>query len=375
MEPEEQHVLDSMNRCFQTMCTVIPEGENRSSQFSYFSLRYGISLAEQWTNQSTILQMIGAYCKEMADDKKTEYNGGAECIDVFPPILVLQLPEGCTDCHIPVEGLDLSDYECANSCAIEHAYGEFIDMYAGRDSSSSTSLTDIRPIYDLFAVCQHFGSMQTGHYVASTYSPIDGRWYRYSDSNVTAYRYKDYNTEKQNKDDDLLKQFLQNPTPSILFYRRRCLPWGLPHVGETQTYLNEDIQPVKTSQSALLAESTVYMNSIDPLQTPIKLPEAARNSDSCTLSADKKTQYRFTCVIPGCSYGTNRKWNLTSHIKYHEKRRSYKSRFCPYMGKTPQDVASHEQYYHIDMKGVCHASTSPHSKQGKYETNRNRIGR
>lgn len=36
-------------------------------------------------------------------------------------------------------------------------------------------------VYDLYAVSNHFGSLNGGHYTASAKNP-DGRWYYYNDS-------------------------------------------------------------------------------------------------------------------------------------------------------------------------------------------------
>ena len=41
--------------------------------------------------------------------------------------------------------------------------------------------------YDLFAVSQHYGGMGSGHYIAACKN-LDGRWYRYDDSNVSEIR-------------------------------------------------------------------------------------------------------------------------------------------------------------------------------------------
>uniref|UniRef100_A0A8C5EXV1 ubiquitinyl hydrolase 1 n=1 Tax=Gopherus evgoodei TaxID=1825980 RepID=A0A8C5EXV1_9SAUR len=39
-------------------------------------------------------------------------------------------------------------------------------------------------LYDLYAVCNHHGSMQGGHYTAYCRNSLDGRWYSYDDSSV-----------------------------------------------------------------------------------------------------------------------------------------------------------------------------------------------
>ncbi|XP_032562874.1 ubiquitin carboxyl-terminal hydrolase 43 isoform X3 [Chiroxiphia lanceolata] len=43
-------------------------------------------------------------------------------------------------------------------------------------------------LYDLYAVCNHHGSMQGGHYTAYCCNALDGRWYSYDDSRVEGVR-------------------------------------------------------------------------------------------------------------------------------------------------------------------------------------------
>ncbi|KAI1293662.1 Ubiquitin carboxyl-terminal hydrolase 31 [Halotydeus destructor] len=41
-------------------------------------------------------------------------------------------------------------------------------------------------VYDLYAVCNHHGNMQGGHYTAYCKSPVDGRWNSYDDNKVSS---------------------------------------------------------------------------------------------------------------------------------------------------------------------------------------------
>ncbi|KAJ8399797.1 hypothetical protein AAFF_G00405270 [Aldrovandia affinis] len=61
-------------------------------------------------------------------------------------------------------------------------------------------------LYDLYAVCNHHGTMQGGHYTAYCKNSIDGQWYCFDDSDVQPI-----------PDDDVCKQ-----TAYILFYQRRA---------------------------------------------------------------------------------------------------------------------------------------------------------
>ncbi|XP_042658242.1 ubiquitin carboxyl-terminal hydrolase 43 [Tyto alba] len=60
-------------------------------------------------------------------------------------------------------------------------------------------------LYDLYAVCNHHGSMQGGHYTAYCCNALDGRWYSYDDSRVEGVREAEVSTH----------------SAYILFYQRR----------------------------------------------------------------------------------------------------------------------------------------------------------
>ncbi|TKS89911.1 Ubiquitin carboxyl-terminal hydrolase 31 [Collichthys lucidus] len=61
-------------------------------------------------------------------------------------------------------------------------------------------------LYDLYAVCNHHGTMQGGHYTAHCKNSIDGQWYCFDDSDVHPM-----------SEDEVCKQ-----TGYILFYQRRA---------------------------------------------------------------------------------------------------------------------------------------------------------
>ncbi|KAK4811938.1 hypothetical protein QYF61_017887 [Mycteria americana] len=60
-------------------------------------------------------------------------------------------------------------------------------------------------LYDLYAVCNHHGSMQGGHYTAYCCNALDGRWYSYDDSRVEGVQEAEVSTR----------------SAYILFYQRR----------------------------------------------------------------------------------------------------------------------------------------------------------
>ncbi|XP_029785029.1 ubiquitin carboxyl-terminal hydrolase 43, partial [Suricata suricatta] len=49
-------------------------------------------------------------------------------------------------------------------------------------------------LYDLYAVCNHHGSLQGGHYTAYCRNSLDGRWYSFDDSTVEPLREDEVNT-------------------------------------------------------------------------------------------------------------------------------------------------------------------------------------
>jgi ubiquitin C-terminal hydrolase len=63
--------------------------------------------------------------------------------------------------QFPLEGLDLTNYLLNNK------------------------ETNKKTIYDLYAVSNHFGSLNGGHYTAFCRNPIYNKWFDFDDSNVS----------------------------------------------------------------------------------------------------------------------------------------------------------------------------------------------
>jgi ubiquitin carboxyl-terminal hydrolase 4/11/15 len=59
--------------------------------------------------------------------------------------------------------------------------------------------------YDLYAVSNHYGSLHGGHYTASAYNALLGKWYDFNDSSVSPTSEKD----------------VVSSAAYLLFYRRR----------------------------------------------------------------------------------------------------------------------------------------------------------
>jgi ubiquitin C-terminal hydrolase len=84
-----------------------------------------------------------------------------------------------TDVGFPLENLDLSKF--------------------------TLSPQETPPIYDLYAVSNHYGSLGGGHYTAIAKSP-DGKWYSFDDSTVSPVKHPND---------------IRTSAAYVLFYRRR----------------------------------------------------------------------------------------------------------------------------------------------------------
>lgn len=94
----------------------------------------------------------------------------------------------------PVEGLDMSPYMDKE----KHLLTQCI---RGTESRPDNNL------YDLYAVCNHLGSMSAGHYIAVCKNPVDGQWYSYDDFRV----------------DKIPEQEIRTKSAYLLFYARRSI--------------------------------------------------------------------------------------------------------------------------------------------------------
>jgi ubiquitin carboxyl-terminal hydrolase 4/11/15 len=82
----------------------------------------------------------------------------------------------------PIEGLDMSKY------VVSEELKEQSDL-----------------IYDLYAVSNHYGTLNFGHYTAIAKNHINGKWYDYNDSSVSEVR-----------DDEIVSK-----AAYVLYYKRR----------------------------------------------------------------------------------------------------------------------------------------------------------
>ncbi|TKY89123.1 hypothetical protein EX895_001654 [Sporisorium graminicola] len=144
-----------------------------------------------------------------------------------PDILVVHLKRFSAGRHsrdklnmlvdFPLEGLDLTD-RVEGTQALRRVQEEAKE--SGEELSESMLGSGIlrplednddavavdRPIYDLYAVDNHFGGLGGGHYTAFAKSPADGKWYEFDDSSVRPVA----NPET-----------VKSSSAYLLFYRRR----------------------------------------------------------------------------------------------------------------------------------------------------------
>lgn len=109
-----------------------------------------------------------------------------------------------------------------------------------------------RDVYDLFAVCNHYGNMNGGHYTAFCKNPIDSSWYHYDDSRVKPISKNDVVTK----------------AAYLLFYQRRSLfnrqaeevqrgsHWIYPLHGISLNMEEPPLPPVRTTSRASYRSST-----------------------------------------------------------------------------------------------------------------------
>ncbi|PWN40949.1 UCH-domain-containing protein [Ceraceosorus guamensis] len=94
----------------------------------------------------------------------------------------------------PIQGLDLTErVEGAMSVRNLEARGEEVPSVMNMAESIESLASDANddavaadaPIYDLYAVDNHFGGLGGGHYTAYAKNPDDGQWHYFDDSSVT----------------------------------------------------------------------------------------------------------------------------------------------------------------------------------------------
>ena len=113
-----------------------------------------------------------------------------------------------TEVDFPLEGLDLRSVVPVSEGGTR---GESTAGAAGKDNAGITAANAAAaaplpaPVYDLYAVSNHYGGLGGGHYTAYCRMPDDGKWYTFDDSSVAEMR----------------EESVKSPAAYVLFYRRR----------------------------------------------------------------------------------------------------------------------------------------------------------
>uniref|UniRef100_A0A8C3IXB8 ubiquitinyl hydrolase 1 n=1 Tax=Chrysemys picta bellii TaxID=8478 RepID=A0A8C3IXB8_CHRPI len=104
--------------------------------------------------------------------------------------------------RFPLRGLNMAPHVAKRSQAGTQALGPWATWKQLPYLHESSQLESL---YDLYAVCNHHGSMQGGHYTAYCRNSLDSRWYSYDDSAV----------------EPVLEDEVSTRGAYILFYQRR----------------------------------------------------------------------------------------------------------------------------------------------------------
>ncbi|KAM4663999.1 LOW QUALITY PROTEIN: ubiquitin carboxyl-terminal hydrolase 43 [Discoglossus pictus] len=79
--------------------------------------------------------------------------------------------------RFPLNGLDMAPHVVKRGQAAKGMLGQLA-------SWKQPEIGQMDVLYDLYAVCNHHGSLQGGHYTAYCRNSLDARWYSYDDSSV-----------------------------------------------------------------------------------------------------------------------------------------------------------------------------------------------
>ncbi|XP_017386930.1 ubiquitin carboxyl-terminal hydrolase 43 isoform X1 [Cebus imitator] len=137
----------------------------------------------------------------------------------LPDILIIHLKRFCqvgerrnklsTLVKFPLSGLNMAPHVAQRSTSPEAGLGPWPSWKQPGCLPTSYPLDFL---YDLYAVCNHHGNLQGGHYTAYCRNSLDGQWYSYDDSTVEPLQEDEINTRGA----------------YILFYQKRnsIPPWS-----------------------------------------------------------------------------------------------------------------------------------------------------
>ncbi|XP_039703278.1 ubiquitin carboxyl-terminal hydrolase 43 isoform X1 [Pteropus medius] len=138
--------------------------------------------------------------------------------------------------------------------------------------------------YDLYAVCNHHGSLQGGHYTAYCRNSLDGQWYSYDDSTV----------------ESLLEDEVITRGAYILFYQKRnSIPsWSASSSmrGSTSSSLSDHwLMRLGSNNSSMRGSLLSWSSAPGPPQPQVPAPPIFTNS----LSSQEKGGLESTPLVRG----------------------------------------------------------------------------
>ena len=245
-------LLNSMQMKIKTRA--VGDVGNKNSNNNYYrknNIRNGFTLyecLEEHTKEEVLDAGNEVYCS-VCKQHKAATKIVKFCRQYLPEVLILSLKRfefrdvsnvlGMHAPHrekidtfvdFPIDALDLSEYCDDNGVGVvmdgsnSNSRSGSSNSSSSTSSGSSSSVTALPAVYDLFAVCNHYGRMGFGHYTAaardweknpstsvgSPSSSVDTKWYSYDDNAVTG---------PCNEQD--IEEEVHSKNAYILFYKRR----------------------------------------------------------------------------------------------------------------------------------------------------------
>ncbi|KXJ26614.1 ubiquitin carboxyl-terminal hydrolase 31 [Exaiptasia diaphana] len=172
-KPEEHSSVREMENQFQTA-----DGVDLNDCFSLYTREEQLGEDDAW----------------LCPKCKTRQQGTVKRLSLWslPEVLVVHLkrfrqtPSGRTKLntfvHFPIADLDMTPHlePRQKQSSDSHSLPSLTSWRRNRRNSSSTEENS----YDLYAVCNHMGTMSGGHYTAYCKNPTDSQWYLFDDTRV-----------------------------------------------------------------------------------------------------------------------------------------------------------------------------------------------
>jgi ubiquitin C-terminal hydrolase len=165
-------------------------------------------------NNCTLYECLDSYFdnNEIINNWKCEKCTGLGCtkdtkIWTIPNYVIIHLKRFKELSHTN-QGMMLRSHRLKNTNLVDFPLKDLdLTKYISTDKHDSNNY-----LYDLYAINQHSGDLNSGHYWASCKN-LDNNWYEFNDANVSKYA----------SNDDHIKQKLVTNEAYILFYRRKMV--------------------------------------------------------------------------------------------------------------------------------------------------------